>query len=420
MFPVRGAAVKSATGSNPKVNAIAVRNLAILMTCQCVATGGTVLVVTIGGIVGSALAPEPAWATLPMSLMVVGTAACAAPAAMLMRRIGRRRGFALAAASNALAALLGILALAQASFVVFCLSAALIGGTIAFSQQYRFAAAESVTVAQSGRAVSLVLVGAVGGAFLGPLMATLPGASATADGVGFSASFALLAAISALSALLLLALREPDPHQNPGAAAPPRRFAEIVRQPLFVIAVLAGVVGQGVMTFVMTATPISMHVLDGYSLAETSAVIRDHVLAMYLPSLASALLIGALGLNRLMALGVAALAATVVIALQGHEYLHYWSALLLLGIGWNFLFVGGTSLLVQSYRPAERFSAQAANDFCVFGVAAGGSLLAGVVIHSVGWEGVLWSSLPALLVMGAALVWLALVQRAAEPGAKAV
>lgn len=399
---------------------MAVRNLAILMTCQCIATGGTVLVVTIGGIVGSRLAPEPAWATLPMSLMVVGTAVFAAPAAVLMRRIGRRRGFALAAGTNALAAVLGIIALAQSSFVLFCASAALIGGTIAFSQQYRFAAAESVAVAQAGRAVSLVLAGAVGGAFLGPLLATLPAASPRLTEFGFAASFALLAAISAGSALLLLALREPGPLDDAGAAAPPRRFGEIVRQPLFVIAVLAGVVGQGVMTFVMTATPISMHVLDGYSLADTSAVIRDHVLAMYLPSLASALLIGALGLSRLMALGVAALAATLIIALQGHEYLHYWSSLLLLGIGWNFLFVGGTSLLVRSYRPAERFSAQAANDFCVFSVAAAGSLLAGVVIHSVGWEGVLWSSVPALLVMCAALVWLALVQRTAEHGAKAV
>lgn len=402
------------------MNGTAIRNLAILMSCQCAATGGTVLVVTVGGIVGSRLAPDPAWATLPMSLMVVGTALCAAPAAMLMRRIGRRAGFALAAAGNCLAALLGIAALRGASFVAFCACTALIGGTIAFSQQYRFAAAESVPLAQSGRAVSLVLAGAVGGAFLGPFLATLPDTSAALAGSGFTVSFAALAAVSLAAALLLLSLREPQPVQDQSAAAPARSFAAVLRQPLFIIAVLAGVVGQGVMTFVMTATPISMHVLDGHSLAATSAVIRAHVLAMYLPSLASALLIGWLGIGRLMALGVAALGATVVIALQGHEYLHYWFSLLLLGLGWNFLFVGGTSLLVQSYRPSERFTAQAANDFCVFGVAAAGSLLAGVVVHAVGWEGVLWSSLPALLVMLAALLWLALLQRAPDGRAKTV
>jgi MFS family permease len=127
---------------------------------------------------------------------------------------------------------------------------------------------------------------------------------------------------------------------------------------------------------------------------------------MYLPSLASAWLIGVLGIARLMAVGVALLSVTVVIALQGHEYLHYWSALALLGIGWNFLFVGGTSLLVQSYRPEERFTAQAANDFSVFGVAALGSLLAGSVVQLAGWDAVLWSSVPPLLAMAAALAWL--------------
>jgi predicted MFS family arabinose efflux permease len=378
------------------------------MACQCIATAGAALVVTIGGIAGSALAPDPALATVPLSLMVVGTAATAVPAALLMRRIGRRLGFALAAAAAAGAALLGALALWVESFPLFCVATLLIGGKLAFSQQYRFAATESVPLASAGRAVSLVLLGAVGGAFLGPELATR-GSTWISD-VVFIGSFLALSGVFVVAAGLLLLLVDPGPLPAASPPAGKRPLGMMARQPLFVIAVLAGVVGQGVMTFVMTATPISMHVLDGYSLARTADVIRAHVLAMYVPSLVTGLLIGWLGIGRLMALGLAAFVATLVIALQGHEYLHYWFSLLLLGIGWNFLFVGGTSLLVVSYRPEERFSAQAVNDFCVFGVAALGSLLAGSVVHSAGWEGVLWGSLPLLAVMVGALAWLAVLR----------
>lgn len=379
------------------------RNLPILMACQCLATGGTVLVVTLGGIAGTALAPDPVLATAPMSLMVVGTAAAAVPAALLMRRVGRRRGFAWAALAAAGAALLGAAALWLQSFALLCLATLLIGGKIAFSQQFRFAAAESVAPAAAGRAVSMVLLGAVGGALLGPELATR--GAGLVPGAAFAGSFLLLSVVFLLAALLLSCLAEPEPAAAAEDPAPARPLREVARQPLFLVAVLGGVVGQGVMTFVMTATPIAMHVVDGFGLADTAAVIRAHVLAMYLPSLASALLIARLGIPRLMALGVVALGATLAIALQGHEYLHYWWSLMLLGIGWNFLFVGGTSLLVQTYRPGERFVAQATNDFCVFGVAALGSLLAGSVVHLGGWEAVLWTSLPPLIVMALALTW---------------
>ena len=343
------------------------RNLVVLTICQCVATGGTVLVVTVGGIVGSALAPSPTLATVPMSLMVVGTAFAAVPAALLMRRIGRRWGFAVSAVGASLASLTGAVALWVESFVLFSVSTALIGAKLAFVQQYRFAAAESTRPDLAGRAVSLVLLGSVGGALAGPALATgsYPGIA-----VPFAGSFLVLAGLFLLAALLLLLLHNPPAAGTTGSAAGSRPLRALLRRPLFVIAVLGGVVGQGVMTFVMTATPISMHVLDGFSLADTAAVIRAHVLAMYLPSLASALLIGRLGSAWLMALGLAALFITVVVAMQGHAYVHYWYALLVLGIGWNFLFVGGTSLLVQSYLPEERFTAQAANDFAVFGTAA--------------------------------------------------
>ncbi|MFU8815254.1 MAG: MFS transporter [Pseudomonadales bacterium] len=385
------------------------RNLTILMTCQAIATGGTVLVVTIGGIVGGGLSPTAAFATVPLSLMVVGTALGAIPAAMLMRRIGRRWGFTVAALGAAAAAALGAAAVWQQSFAWFCVSTFLIGVKIAFSQQYRFAAAESVAPVQAGTAVSLVLLGAVGGALLGPAIAT--SGAGLIDGVLFAGSLLALAGLFLLAALLLTQLREPQPGETAVVPLAARPFSAVARQPLFLIAVLAGVVAQGVMTFIMTATPISMHVIDGFTLEQTAAVIRAHVLAMYVPSLVSALLIARLGVSRLMALGLGAFAATICIALQGHEYLHYWFSLLLLGVGWNFLFVSGTSLLLQSYRPAERFTAQATNDFCVFGVAALASLLAGSVVHLAGWDSVLWGSLPLVLLMALALIWLAGHQR---------
>jgi len=387
------------------------RNLLVLVLCQCVAVGGTILVITVGGIIGVALAPSAWLATLPVSLMVVGTALAAIPAAWVMSRIGRRLGFAAAALGGAAGALLCALALHQQSFLLFCCATLVIGAQIAFSQQYRFAAAESVSAAQAGRAISIVLVGAIGGAFLGPEIAAR--GAAPLAGTAWLGAFLVVAGLNLLAALLLLLLVEPPRHDSSLPSDAARPLGALLGQPLFVIAVLAGVVGQGTMTFIMTATPVSMHVVDGHGMAETSSVIRAHVLAMYLPSLVSAALIGWLGVVRLMIIGVLALLATLVVALQGQAFLHYWWALVLLGVGWNFLFVGGTSLLVASYRPAERFKAQAFNDFAVFSVAALASLLAGSVVVNFGWASVLWSSLPLLALMILGLVWLG--RQAREP-----
>jgi MFS family permease len=389
-------------------------NVAILVIAQCVAVGGTILIITIGGIIGVDLAPAPWLVTLPVSIMVVGTALAVFPATWLMSRIGRRRGFALAAFGGALGALVGAFALYLESFALFTLAAFVIGAQVAFSQQYRFAAAESVAPAVAGRAISIVLVGSLGGALLGPEIAAR--AASPVFGVTWLGGFLAVAALFGGTALLLLALVEPRRLERDPDDAPARPITLLLRNPSFLVAVLAGVVGQGIMTFIMTATPVSMHAVDGHSMAHTSGVIRAHVLAMYLPSLASALLIDWLGIRRLMAVGVLAMLVTVTIALQGHAYLHYWWALVLLGVGWNFLFVGGTSLLMQNYRPAERFRSQAFNDFAVFGVAATGSLLAGSVVIRFGWWAVLWGSVPMLVLMAAALAWLALARSWRSPG----
>jgi predicted MFS family arabinose efflux permease len=380
------------------------RNLLVLFACQIVFVSGSILLVTVGGIVGHALASDPSLATLPVALMVVGTALSTIPAALTMQRLGRKWGFVIATIIAASGAWTATVALEANSFAMFCLATAMVGSSLGFSQQFRFAAAESVSPDKISHAVSFILLGSICGAFLGPELVAM---SATLNpqapyGLGFYS----LIVLYLTSGVILLALKL---HQSPTDPAhveeTPRPLLKMLLHPVVFTAVLAGVVGQGVMTYVMTATPLSMTVGTGYSLQEASDVIRAHVIAMYLPSLITPWLITKLGLPRMMALGTVTLAITLGIGLAGHHLMHYWFSMVLLGIGWNFLFVGGTTQLVQSYRPAERFRAQALNDFSVFSASAAASLLAGVVLYNFGWEVLLISAAPALLFMLAALVW---------------
>lgn len=379
------------------------RNIAILMACQLVSVSATVLVVTIGGLVGTWLAPSRSLATLPLSLMVVGTALSTVLAAMLMQRIGRRRGFAVGALVASGAAALGALAIFVESFALFCVGGALIGVNNAFVQQYRFAAAESVDAARAGQAISLILAGAIGGALFGPYLAV-----AGKDWIAGRPYAGALLAVTALqlgAATVLLGIRERRTTTETPAVIAERPLRAVVTQPAFVTAVLAGVVGYGVMTLIMTATPLSMHVTDRHSLAATARVIRSHVLAMYVPSLFSGQLIARFGVTRIMGAGVLAMFATVATGLQGHTVMHYWWALVALGLGWNFLYVGGTAMLVETYHPHERFSAQAVNEFSVFGMSALASLVSGSLIYSFGWTVLLLCAVPLLAAMSVALIW---------------
>ena len=365
---------------------------------------GTVLMVTVGGIAGSALSPTPVLATLPMSLMVVGTALTTVPASLGMQRFGRRAGFAFSALLGIAACQLAVHALSVQSFPLFCTAGALIGATVAFSQQFRFAAAESVPLNLVGKAVSLILLGSIGGALLGPELAARSPDWTPAQpfqGAYFAATGAYLLAFFAL---LLFRNQIPVEETDPVQPEFRRGLLAIIILPVVTAAVLGGMVGQGVMTFVMTATPVSMHVVDGHSLADTANVIRAHVLAMYLPSLFSGVLIGWIGARQVMFLGILAFLATVGLGLMGHQYMHYWSSLVLLGVGWNFLFVGGTTLLVSAYQPSERFRVQALNDFSVFGISALASLLGGAVLLELGWDTVLLASTIPLVIMAIALV----------------
>ena len=394
------------------------RSVWLLAMTQALCNSGTFLVVLLGGILGSQLAPRPALATLPLSVMIIGLALTTFPAALIMQRLGRRPVFQATALVAAGAAVLGAQAIRADSFGLFCLATFLLGTTNAVVMQYRFAAAEHVAPELAGRAVATVMVGALVAAWLGPEIAIL-GADLVAN-AHYAGSFYCAAALFVAAALLLSAL----PRRG-GAlgriGGPARPLGEVARQPEFKVAVLAGVVAYAVMSFIMTATPVSMHVMDHLSEQDTKWVIQSHLLAMYLPALVSGRIVVRLGVHPTMLIGTLTMCGCVAIALLGgHEVVHYWWAMVLLGIGWNLLFVAGTAMLTQTYRPSERFRAQAVNELTVFGSQATASLLAGVALAYIGWERLNLVSLPLLLTMLAAVLWLMLRRKKEMPGIQEV
>jgi MFS family permease len=378
------------------------RHVMVLVGCPLISATSTTTLVTLGGIIGSSLTSNKALVTLPMSLMVVAIAATAVPASMLMRRIGRRRGFMLASVCASAGMFVGVIALKNTSFELFCLAMMMLGVNMAFTQQYRYAAAESVPPEYVGRAISFVLLGPIGGAFLAKELATR--GQDWISAIPYGGVLAGLGVLLLLQALLMTLLLEPTAHAERDIEPSDRSLKQIVGQPVFLTAVIGGVAAYGIMTLIMTATPLSMHLTDGYSIEETSSVIRAHVLAMYLPSLAAGFLIDRVGVTRLMMIGALGLLATSIVGMQGHSFMHYWWALVLLGVGWNFLYVGGTTLLTYTYSMAERFHAQAVNEFLVFGMSAAASLLAGTVLFYFGWGTLMLVPIPVLIAITLALL----------------
>lgn len=373
------------------------RNVPLLSLSQALAACGPPMVVLLGGLLGSELAPTPNLATLPVAIQVVGLALATLPAGLLLRRTGRRRGFQIGTGFAMLAALLAAYAIRQASFVLLCTATLLIGASGAFVQQFRFAAAESAPPERAGRAVSWVLAGGIFAGFLGPEIAVR--ARDLLPASPYAGSFAILAGIYLLVIILLNFYRNVDDTRlQQETAGMERPLAVIARQPLFLLAVLCAAVAYGVMSFIMTATPLHMHSQSGFTLQATTFVIQSHIIAMFVPSLFSGLLIERLGTQRVMLAGLAAMLACVGLAVYSRELVGYWGALVLLGIGWNFLFIGGTVLLTRTYLPAERFKVQAINDFTIFSIQAFTSLSAGTVLFMANWEILNLLNLPVLVI----------------------
>lgn len=382
------------------------RNLTVLTICQALGSFGSVTVVLLTGIIGAELAPTPVLATLPASLSVIGLAATSFPAALFMRAVGRKLAFQLAALWATAGALLAALGIEHGQFVWFCLGALMLGCNWAFIQQYRFAAAESVPSDYVSRAVSWVMVGTLAAALLAPRLAV---SAADLLETKYTGSFVALAVVMFLSALVMFGFRNVNHEDSAGSVdAADARRTPLLRRPTFLIAVAAGMVGYGVMSLVMTAAPVSMHVHDGHSLETTAFVIQSHIVAMYVPSFFSGHLIARFGARSILLAGTIALAISALTAWFGHTAAVYWVTLVLLGVGWNFLFVGGTTLLTLSYEPRERFRAQAVNEVSVFSIMAAASLGAGALIHYTRWEvlnGLTWVPLAFMLL---ALLWVRL------------
>jgi len=379
------------------------RNVLLLSIGQAFGSAGITMMVLLGGIIGSDLAPTPALATLPISIQVLGVALSTVPASFVMRRFGRRRGFVASSLVAALAALLAAYAVSVGSFVLFCMATFFTGLNGAFVQQYRFAASESVEPRYASRAVSFVLVGGIFAGILGPELA-----KRTKDlfGVGlYTGSFICLACLYVIAAVILLFLQNSRP-QAEATLGTERPLGQIAAQPVYFVALLSGAVGYGVMSFTMTATPIQLNRISGFTLDETAWVIQSHVIAMFLPSLFTGYILERLGVLRVMFIGVLLLGGCVGLGLVSQHLLHYWAALVLLGLGWNFTYVGATVLLTRSYRPSERFKAQATNDFTIFGIQAIASLSAGTIIYSAGWVALNLITLPFLILMLGALLFL--------------
>ena len=380
------------------------RNVWVLTLAQAFAMSATPMMMLLGGLIGAELAPTPALATLPIAIMVIGVAVSVVPVSRLMRRFGRKKIFLLGTGLGACAGALAAFATQAKLFVPFCLSGLLLGAAGAIVQQYRFAAMESVEALDSAKAASRVLVGGLVAAIVGPELAVMGENLFATPHVG---AFLFLICVCLMAGLVLCFYQDNDQDRPAQVTSHQgvRPLGNILLQPAIWTAIGAATIGYGMMSFIMTATPLHMHHMEHYSLADTKWVIQSHIIAMYFPSLFSGYLVAKFGTSRMMLVGLAAYGVTITVALLGRELLNYWTALVLLGIGWNLLFVAGTVLLPRHYHSEERFKVQAFNDAFVFGSQAIASLSAGWVLHWLGWEVMLLTCIPLLAIHLLLMAW---------------
>ncbi len=369
------------------------RNVWLLAIAQSLMMSVSSLVVFAGGLIGARIAPIQKLSTLPIACMIIGTASAVVPVTLMMKRAGRKRSFIIILIYSILVSMGAAFSVYHQNFVWFCISTFLFGATSACVMQFRFAAMESVKAELVPSAASSVLLGGIAAAFIGPEVAVY---GKDLFAVEFLGSFVLLAVLFILTLVVLIGFENPKIEVAQSELAS-RSIKEISKHSVFWVAILSAAVGYIVMSFIMTATPVSMHVMDGHSLGHTKWVIQSHIVAMYLPSIFTALIVRKLGIPRMMVCGLVAYLICIMIAYSGHYLGNYWISLILLGIGWNFLFIGGTTLLPQSYQANERFKVQAFNEFIVFGTQAIAALSAGWIVYAVGWELMLLFTLPIIL-----------------------
>ena len=382
------------------------RNVGLLAACQALLFTNNSTLIAINGLAGLSLAPYAGLATLPVTCWVLGGAIATMPASLHMKRVGRQRGLTVGTFFGIAGALICAAAIGAASFWLLCLGTLVWGAYNAYGQYYRFVAADIATPDLRANAISMVLAGGLVGGILGPGTARY-----TVDLLSPKFMGAYLALIGfALATMLLLRLvRIPTPTDAERAKSG-RPLSQIAAQPKFIVAVLAGAVSYGVMNFLMTSTPIAMQVC-GHPFGDAAFVISSHVVAMFAPSFFTGRLIRRFGVLAVMLTGAALNVVCIGVALAGIAVANFWWAMVLLGVGWNFLYIGGTTLLTDTYRPEERAKAQGANDQAIFIMMVLSSFTSGVTVTSAGWERVNLMALPLIALVAAALVWFAFHSR---------
>jgi MFS family permease len=391
------------------------RHLLLLAVCQALFLTNNITFIAINGLVGLQLAPLGWMATLPVMGYVVGGALATAPVARLQARLGRKRSFQIGLVVAALSAAVGALAVMNGNFWLLVGATVAAGFYSANASLYRFAGPELVAPGYKEKALSLVMAGGVAGAFIGPNLASATRSWLTVE---FAGAYVALIGVALVGLVVLSFIRFPA-HQQPLPGAPAGRpLSEIARQPTFVVAVAAGALGFGVMNLLMAATPLAMQQC-GLPFDDAALVLEWHVLGMFVPAFFTGHLIKRFGALPIMGIGALLNFACVAVALSGVDLMQFLVALFVLGVGWNFLYTGGSTLLTATYRPEEKTRAQGAMDFCVFSTMALTSFASGALVTTQGWMWLNLGSLVPITLVSGALLWLALVQRAPVPAKSA-
>ncbi|MFD2174150.1 MFS transporter [Rhodobacter lacus] len=391
------------------------RNILVLVAAQALLGAQMSMIFTVGGLAGKSLTPNPCWATLPLSLIVLGSVLSAQPMSEFMAAFGRRAGFLLATAAGAIGGAISAYALSEGSFALFCLGAVFAGVYMSAQGFYRFAATDGLPVALQSKAISWVLAGGLAAAIIGPQLVKL---TAQAMVVPFLATYLAIIGINALGPLLFAFLKSPAPGRRAkGAPQGGRTRLELLKDPQIAVAMICAMVSYALMNLVMTSTPLAV-VGCGHQTTDAANIVSAHVLAMYLPSFVTGHLIARFGREVIVGIGLFILAVSGAVALTGVNLEQFFLALILLGLGWNFGFIGSTAMLSAAHSPEERGHVQGMNDFIVFGGVFLASLSSGGLMNCsaagdpvAGWQAVNMAMLPFLTLAGAALIWLALRPR---------
>ena len=376
-------------------------NVGLLAACQAMLMTNNATLIAVNGLAGLALAPTPSLATLPVTCWVVGGAIATMQASKYMKKVGRRVGLIRGASVGIVGAAICAAAIWQASFWLLCFGALVWGTYNAFGQYYRFVAAEVAAPDFKATAVSLVLAGGLVGGVIGPTLSRY-----TVDLVGpkFAGAYLALIVFALITMAILSRMRIPDPTEAEQTASG-RPLSVIAAQPKYIVAVMSGAISYGVMNFLMTSTPIAMGVC-GHPYGDAAFVFSSHVVAMFAPSFVTGNLIRRFGTIPVMLAGAALNVVCIGIALAGLTVANFWWALVLLGVGWNFLYIGATTLLTETYRPEERAKAQGANETAIFVMMALSSFSSGMIVTNAGWEKVNYAATPLIAVVVLALIYL--------------